>query len=114
MLTYDEALLRVLAQAEPLPAETIPVADAYGRAIAEPIVASENLPPFDNSAVDGYAVGEGENELRQPIGKVLAGQVPEVAIAYGEAMYVATGAMIPSGTTGIVMIEDVSEGIPRF
>ncbi len=114
MLTYDEALARVLSHADPLPAEIVPVADAYGRALAEAIVATENLPPFDNSAVDGYAVGEYENQLRQPIGKVLAGQSPQSVLDHGEAMYVATGAMIPDGTTGIVMIEDVSEGIPGF
>ncbi|MBC8137487.1 MAG: hypothetical protein H8F28_16520 [Fibrella sp.] len=114
MLTYDEALARVLAQTDPLPAETVSVATAYGRALSEPIVAAENLPPFDNSAVDGYAVGEYENQLRKPVGQVLAGQEPNIAIGSGDAVYVATGAMIPIGTIGIVMIEDVSEGIPGF
>ncbi|MBC8139750.1 MAG: molybdopterin molybdotransferase MoeA [Fibrella sp.] len=112
MLTYDEALSRVLSHADPLPAEIVSTADAYGRALAEPVVAREDLPPFDNSAVDGFALGDvtvgiGEH-LR--VGTVLAGELPPCAIGAGEAMYVATGSMVPVGASGIVMVEDTYEG----
>lgn len=131
MLTYDEALLRVLAQAEPLPAETIPVAEAYGRALAEPIVANENLPPFDNSAVDGYAVRYEDTKYASPergvepasvgnkkdravilqgIDGAFAGHQPPLPVKPGEAAYITTGAMIPDGADSVVMVEDTSEG----
>ncbi|MBC7804764.1 MAG: molybdopterin molybdotransferase MoeA [Akkermansiaceae bacterium] len=117
MLTYDEALQRVLAQTDPLPAEIVPVADAYGRALTESIVAAENLPPFDNSAVDGFAVGDATYQggyVRDYAGTVLAGQIPSRDLGSGAAVYVATGAMLPVGTSGIVMVEDTVEGEPAI
>ncbi|HVK05705.1 MAG TPA: hypothetical protein VM490_19705, partial [Armatimonadaceae bacterium] len=57
MLTYDEALERILdAAGDPLPTERVPLGEARGRALAERVLATEDLPPFDKSAVDGYAV----------------------------------------------------------
>ena len=79
---------------------------APGRVLAADVVAGGNLPPFDNSAVDGYAVGAYRGGTVNLVGTVLAGQEPARSLGAGEAMYVATGAMIPVGTTGIVMIED--------
>lgn len=114
MLTYDEALARVLAETTPLPAETIPVADAYGRAVAEPIAAFENLPPFDNSAVDGFAIRLADSEaakkntlllnVEQTIlaGSVTTGKLP----MSGYAVRVMTGSPVPDGTEAIVMQED--------
>ena len=110
MISYDEALQRILEATHPLSAEVLSLPLAYGRALASSLVATENLPGFDNSAVDGYAVGEYDSDSPQKLrlaGEVLAGQVADQPLSPGEVIYVATGAMLPPNTTGIVMMEDV-------
>ena len=56
MLTVNEARERILAHFSPLPSEHVPILDALGRVLAEDVVAPNDVPPFDNSAMDGYAV----------------------------------------------------------
>ena len=56
LISIEEARSRVLAEASPLPAETVPLPDAVGSVLAEDIIASHSVPPFDNSGMDGYAV----------------------------------------------------------
>ncbi|MBC8142702.1 MAG: molybdopterin molybdotransferase MoeA, partial [Armatimonadetes bacterium] len=122
MLTYDEALARVLSFAEPLPTESVSLMLAHGRALAADIVAAENLPPFDNSAVDGYAVryedtlsaNDGSNVTLSVRGGFiqLAGEPPGAPITPGSraAVSVMTGGTIPPGADAIVMIEDTVRG----
>ncbi len=55
-LTYEAARQLILEKIRPLEAETVPLLDALGRALAEPVVATLDLPRFDNSAMDGYAL----------------------------------------------------------
>ncbi len=77
MLTVDEALARILAAITPLPAETVPLAHAAGRVLAAPVIARHSQPPFDASAMDGYAVRAAEIVPGQPlrlIGTAQAGQ----------------------------------------
>ena len=113
MLTYDEALARVLSAAEPLPAEPVPLTQAHGRALATDIIATENLPPFDNSAVDGYAVRlvDVSKAAHSPVllrveNTVFAGDVPRPLPQSGYAVRVMTGAPVPLGTEALVMQED--------
>ena len=55
-LPFDQALARILGHASPLPSETVPLDEALGRALAGDVLAPAPLPPWDNSAMDGYAV----------------------------------------------------------
>jgi molybdopterin molybdotransferase len=94
------------AAAEPLDA-------ALGRVLAGDVVAGEDIPPFSRSLVDGYAVkakdtyGARESTPSFLIvrGEVRVGQAAEVAVSDGDAVYIATGAMIPDGADGVVMEE---------
>jgi molybdopterin molybdotransferase len=91
--------------------ETIPSHEARGRVLAHDLVAPIDLPPFDNSAVDGYAVrhadlGGGETKLAV-VDRVTAGRAAERAIAPGEAIRIFTGAPMPDGADTVFMQEDV-------
>jgi molybdopterin molybdotransferase len=116
MLSYDEALARILdaVSSGPLPAEPVPLADARGRALAHDLFASGDLPPFANSSVDGYAVrieDTREATAERPIPlrvtqTIPAGRASEKAVATGEAARIFTGAPLPPGADGLVMVED--------
>lgn len=99
---------RSCAVADPLPAEIVAIALAEGRTLAEPLVALTDLPAFDTSAMDGWAVaGEGPWEV---VGQVLAGSAPAMTLAAGQAVVIATGAAVPEGTTGILRTEHREAG----
>ena len=95
----------------------MPVADALGLALAEPVKARHDLPPFANSAMDGYAVhaedtkGATEASPRElrVIGEVAAGYVFEGAVGPGTAVRIMTGAVMPEGTDTVIMREQVEE-----
>ncbi|WP_083462581.1 molybdopterin molybdotransferase MoeA [Kitasatospora griseola] len=90
------------AAARPLPVEPVSPAAAVGRTLAEPLTALTDLPAFDTSAMDGWAVaGPGPWRLS---GRVLAGQ-GRVPLADGAAVEIATGAQLPSGATGVLRRE---------
>lgn len=83
---------------------------AAGLVLATPIVADEVVPPFDNSAVDGYAVRAADVarvpvELRV-VGELAAGAAPTVVVGAGEAIRIMTGAPMPEGADAVVMVED--------
>ena len=98
--------------------EAVQVTDALGRVIAEDIVSSENIPPFDRSTVDGYAViardtyGAGENmpAMLHIKGEILMGQAPDSGISDGECMKISTGGMLPEGADSCLMVEYTDEG----
>ncbi|HEY4229274.1 MAG TPA: molybdopterin molybdenumtransferase MoeA, partial [Thermoanaerobaculia bacterium] len=107
MITVAEALAAIREACAPLPEERIPVRDAFGRVLARPLASDVDWPPFDTSAMDGYAVrladasrpGVSLAERRAP---VAAGDAPGAPIAPGEAVRVMTGAPIPPGTEAVV------------
>ncbi|MET9536007.1 molybdopterin molybdotransferase MoeA [Streptomyces sp. NPDC006553] len=83
----------------------VPLGQALGQVLAEPLLALTDLPPFDTSAMDGWAVaGPGPWTLRAE-GAVLAGQASAAVAADGEALRIATGARVPAGTTAVVRTE---------
>ncbi|KOG28039.1 MULTISPECIES: molybdopterin molybdotransferase MoeA [Streptomyces] len=83
----------------------VPLGQALGRVLAEPLAALTDLPPFDTSAMDGWAVvGPGPWAVREE-GAVLAGHAPVVVPAEGEAVRIATGARVPPGTTAVLRSE---------
>src|SRR5512139_816025 len=92
--------------------ETVPLRDARGRITVADVAASVDLPPFDNSAVDGYAVchadlaAAGDTTL-QVSGRVTAGARADVALKPGEAIRIFTGAPMPAGADTVFMQEDV-------
>ncbi|HEX6764025.1 MAG TPA: molybdopterin molybdenumtransferase MoeA, partial [Polyangiaceae bacterium] len=96
MLSFDEARKLLLARAERLETERVPLSRAASRVLAEPVVASGDLPPFSYSAMDGYALGPEGLAAAEPfelavVGESRAGGVPSV-LAPGTACRILTGA----------------------
>ncbi len=109
LLTLAEAQARLLAMAVALPVERVPVAEALGRYLAEPLVARRTQPPADLSAMDGYALRAAD--LSGPwrvIGESACGHPFEGAVGPGEAVRIATGALIPPGADMVLMQEDAA------
>ena len=105
-ISVDEAIRRVLAATPVLAPLRVPIAAAAGLVLAEALVASEDLPPFPASTMDGYAVvaadGAGWREL---IGDQAAGYVANLTVRPGTVARIATGAPLPPGANAVVMIE---------
>ncbi|WP_288131127.1 gephyrin-like molybdotransferase Glp [Microbulbifer sp.] len=85
--------------------ETIPLEQACGRVLAEPVLAALDLPPCDNSAMDGYALG-GDHESYTLIGKSLAGHPFDGTLESGQAIRITTGAAVPKGADRVQMQEN--------
>jgi molybdopterin molybdotransferase len=110
LLSLAEAQARVLERAEPLDGEAVPVAQAFGRVLAEDALAVVDLPPFPSSAMDGFAVRAADTPGRLPIVARIAAGVPAPrALAGGEAMAIATGGVVPDGADSVIPIEYVVE-----
>lgn len=115
LMPLEEALARLDQRLGPVAGiETVPLAGAGGRILAEDIVAAVDVPPYDNSAVDGYAVYfddlDSESETRLPVGgRVAAGEMLGRAAQSGEAIRIFTGAAMPDGPDTVMMQEDCRE-----
>ena len=112
VLRFEEALSRILALGTPaLSVERVPIEDLDGRVLAEDLVARADLPGFDYSSMDGYAVRTrdlGEPPIRLPVrGESRTGVLPD-ALAPGSSMRIFTGAAIPAGADAVVMQENVT------
>lgn len=111
MLNVDDALRKLGDLTSPvLDTEVIPLIESKGRVVASTIDAPMDLPPFDTSAMDGYAVHESDlNQDRElaVVGESRAGHVYQNAAAPGTAIRIFTGAPIPRGTSAVVIQEDV-------
>lgn len=116
LLSVETARDAILAVADPVMTERIPAADALGRITAETVTAQVALPPWANSAMDGYAVRSADThgatddtpvELRI-IGDIAAGAAPEVTVVPGAAVRIATGARLPDGADAVVPVEDTT------
>jgi molybdopterin molybdotransferase len=105
----DDALALVLEWVQPLSGEDVSVARAAGRVIAEPAVAVTDLPPFDSSAMDGYAVRAADTpgELTV-VGHSAAGHPEARVLGAGEAIVISTGAVVPDGADAVVPVERTS------
>ncbi len=111
MLTLDEAYRRLLARAHLAGTESISLTDAVGRVLAEPnVIASVDVPPFANSAMDGFAVRAADTpgSLRV-VGEIAAGAGELPTVEPGTAVGIMTGAPLPPGADAVVPIEDVTE-----
>ncbi|MFB6119439.1 molybdopterin biosynthesis protein [Halosegnis sp.] len=93
--------------------ETVPLAEARGRVLAERLDAALDVPGFDRASVDGYAVraedtfgaDEADPERVELVGEVHAGEVPNVTVGPGQCAEISTGAVVPEGADAVVMVE---------
>ena len=109
-MSADDALSRILAAVPTLPTVEVALLDALGLVLAEDVRADLDVPPFRNSAMDGYAV-RGDDVASAPVklrvvGQIAAGTFPDRSIAQGEAMRIMTGAPLPDGADTVVRVED--------
>ncbi|MFW5940986.1 MAG: gephyrin-like molybdotransferase Glp [Chloroflexota bacterium] len=116
-LTVADALAMVLAGVDVLPGERVPLLRALHRVLAEPVVAQDSLPPFANSAMDGYAVRAGDvagasrgtPATLRVVGDIAAGSDEDVVLHAGTAARIMTGAPLPEGADAVIPVEDTSE-----
>ncbi len=114
LLPLDDARARILEDVLPLRGGATPLAEALGRVLAEDATALITLPPWDNSAMDGYAVRSADVAGASPespvtlavVGEVAAGHEPEVGVGQRQAMRVLTGGILPPGADAVVKVED--------
>jgi len=117
MISVEEALERVLSYVHRLEPEEQPIADALGQVLAEDAQAGFDIPPFDNTAMDGYAVraadtngaSESSPVRLRVIGELAAGYVFEGEVTPGTAVRIMTGAPVPRGADAIVPFEETDE-----
>ncbi|KKB77958.1 hypothetical protein VW35_12545 [Devosia soli] len=109
LLPVDEALNRILARVPDVVCERVALSDAAGRVLAEPVVASHNQPPFNASAMDGYAMRAAdvaEGTWLEVIGMSQAGAGFAGAVGEGQAVRIFTGAPLPEGADTVIMQEE--------
>ena len=103
----------VLGAVAALPAEPVALADALGRVLAEDVSATEDMPPFDSSALDGYVVGDTSGGDLPLVGESRAGAPAREAVGPGQAMRISTGAIVPEGGVAVVGVERARESDGR-
>jgi len=117
MITVEEALDKVLSCTRPLGSEKVSILEALGRVCAEDILAKRDIPPFDNSAMDGYAARSEDIQEASPkhpvqlevIEDLPAGFIPKKRVERGKAIRIMTGAPIPEGADTVVPVEDTKK-----
>jgi molybdopterin molybdotransferase len=117
LISVEEALDKVLSYVEVLEPEEKPILDCLGQVLAEDVYSSIDIPPLDNSAMDGFAVraedtrGASKSSPRYlaVIGEVAAGSVPTKEVKSGTAIRIMTGAPLPEGADAVVQFEDTDE-----
>jgi molybdopterin molybdotransferase len=111
VISTSEALDILLGLVEPLGHETVSLIDGHGRVLASPVVATRAQPPFDASAMDGYAVNSDDLEtgdVFKVIGEAAAGHGFDGSVGVGEAVRIFTGAPVPKGTKRVIIQEDAA------
>ncbi|MEZ5228533.1 MAG: molybdopterin molybdotransferase MoeA [Acidimicrobiales bacterium] len=113
MISLEDAQARINADIAELPIVEVPLADSLGLVLQQDVVATEPIPPFDNTAMDGFAIRAADSvgaseaaPLRLPVvATVAAGAVAPRPLEPGEAMRIMTGAPIPDGADAVIMVE---------
>ena len=119
MISVEEARAYILKHFKPLEPEAAPILQALDRALAEDIVSGLNLPPFANSAMDGYAVRAEDIRAAttdhpvtlRVIADLAAGYMPSATVEAGTAIRIMTGAIVPPGADAVVRFEETSEAV---
>ena len=117
MLQVEEALELILANFRKLPSEVKPILDTLGQTLDESITATFDIPPLENSAMDGYALRYEDISHTTPdhpttlevIGEVAAGHISNKEVRPGSAIRIMTGAPIPDGADTVIPFEDTDE-----
>ncbi len=117
LLRVEEAQGRILAHFRPLEPEPVEILDALGRVLAEDVISPLDIPPFTNSAMDGYALRAADTagtSREKPValrvlGNAAAGYPVDLAVVPGTAVRIMTGAPLPAGADAVVRFEDTSE-----
>ncbi len=118
MIQVEDALNKTLSHIHPLGSEKVSLLDALGRVIAEDVTASRDLPPYDNSGMDGYAIRSEDVENaseKNPIQldvieDLRAGFFAQNTVQAGQAIRIMTGAPIPKGANAVIPVEDTKRG----
>ncbi len=112
MISVEEALERILAEITPLTITRVPLSETLGLVLADDVIAQEDIPPFANSAMDGFALLSQDSQLRDGkpprlsiTGGVAAGYVANHAVEPGTAMRIMTGAPVPPGADTVIQVE---------
>jgi molybdopterin molybdotransferase len=112
MISVEEALERILAEIKPLTTTHISLPESLGLVLAEDVIAEEDMPPFANSAMDGFALlsqdsrqQAGQSPRLRVTGGVAAGYVADHAVEEGTAMRIMTGAPVPPGADSVIQVE---------
>jgi molybdopterin molybdotransferase len=111
LLEIGEAWERIAAVVAPLPVEEVPLAEAAGRIVAEDARSAVDLPPFDRSAMDGFAVRAADTDPPVALtlaGEIAAGAVADAPLAPGTALGITTGAALPDGADAILRVENAA------
>ena len=116
MLSLEEARERLSQSIAPLPVESVPLLEALGRCCAAPLRARVDLPPFDNSAMDGYALRSDDVKSASQtnpvcldlLGRIGAGKPSTTQVAPGTCLRLFTGSVLPEGADAVVMQEEVT------
>jgi molybdopterin molybdotransferase len=111
LIDHPEAVRLVLENTPPLPVARVPLVEARGLALAEDVAARFDSPPFDNSAVDGYAVRSMDAQAGRSfkvVDEAPAGRPARKEVGAGEAIKIFTGGVIPEGADAVVMVENTS------
>jgi molybdopterin molybdotransferase len=119
MISVEEARTYILKHFKPLELESIPILKGLDRTLGEDIVSDINLPPFANSAMDGYAVraedirsaSHDNPVILRVIADLAAGYIPTATVEPGAAIRIMTGAVLPAGADTVVRFEETSEAV---
>ncbi|MDD4985935.1 MAG: hypothetical protein PHQ43_09110, partial [Dehalococcoidales bacterium] len=119
MISVEEALDKVLSDVNVLDVEERPILDCLGQVLAEDVRSSINIPPLNNSAMDGYAVRSEDSKgasgktprFLRVIDTLAAGDIPGRRLEEGTAIRIMTGAPVPEGADSIVRFEDTDEDL---
>ena len=121
MISVEEALERILSYVNVLEPEEKPILEALGQVLAEDVIAPFNIPPLDNSAMDGYAVQAASTVGASPsapvelrvVGELAAGYVFEGEVTPDTAVRIMTGAPVPRGADAVVIFEETEEAVHK-
>ena len=121
MISVEEALDKILSNIGVLEAERKPIMESLGQVLAEDVYSDIDIPPLDNSAMDGYAVqwesirgaNSSQPKVLEIIGEVAAGYISSQEVTPGTAIRIMTGAPVPAGADTIVPFEDTDEEVRK-
>jgi molybdopterin molybdotransferase len=105
LISIDEGRARVLDAVHPLDVEDAALTEALDRVVARDIASPRDVPPFDNSAMDGFAVRAGPPAELEVVGESRAGRPSPAEVGQGQAIRISTGAALPAGASAVVPVE---------